>query len=211
MHLAGHTDILAHTPNTGESFFVRPDNPEVLLADDHASLDARLDELCAALACADAARSFELLDLVWARLAVHIRAEHVRLFPAVVSALAQPANNQHNAPTCAEAQQIIARLRRDHDFFMRELAGAMRTMRELKSAPDTKIAGAHLRGVSQTVLGLRERLAQHNELEEERVYRWAGALLSADEQAQLIVSLRRELENLPPRFKGTERCGKSPH
>src|SRR5205823_10951939 len=125
-----------------------------------------------------------LLDLVWARLAVHIRAEHLRLFPAIISALAQPANNQHDAPTGAEVQQIIARLRGDHDFFMRELAGAMRTMRELKSAPDIKFAGARLRGVAQTVLVLRERLAQHNKLEEERVYRWAGALLSADEQAR---------------------------
>jgi hypothetical protein len=184
---------------------VRPDNPEALLADDHARLDARFDELCAALERDDVARSFELLDLVWARLAVHIRAEHLRLFPAVISALAQPANNEHNAPTGAEAQQIIARLRGDHDCFMRELAGAIQTMRALMSTPDTRFAGAHLRGVVQTVLVLRERLVQHNELEEERVYRWAGALLSADEQAQLTMSLRRELENLPPRFKDMER------
>ena len=181
------------------------DSSAALLADDHAALDARFDELCAALERADAARSFELLDLVWARLAVHIRAEHLRLFPALMSAFARCDANEHGSPTRAEAERIIARLRGDHDFFMHELAGAVQTMRELKAAPDINPTGARLRGVLQTVLVLRGRLAQHNELEEERVYRWASALLPADEQAQLTLSLRRELGNLPPRFKDMER------
>jgi hypothetical protein len=192
-------------PGRGQVFIMHTGAAAALLADDHAALDTRLGELCAALERADAAHAFELLDLVWARLAVHIRAEHLRLFPALMSACARFDANEHGTPTRAEAQRIIARLRHDHDLFMHELAGAVQTMRELTAAPGIKPAGARQRGVLQTVLALRERLAQHNELEEERVYRWASALLSADEQAQLIVSLRRELENLPPRFKDMER------
>src|SRR5437764_14237253 len=60
---------------------IKQDSTESLLEEDHASLGGLIEELCAALDGSDVARSFALLDLVWARLAVHIRAEHLCLFP----------------------------------------------------------------------------------------------------------------------------------
>ena len=54
---------------------------------------------------------------MWARLAVHIRTEHLHLFPAIARRV--------NA-----AERAIDRLRADHDFFMRELAQAIAILRE---------------------------------------------------------------------------------
>jgi hypothetical protein len=51
------------------------------LADDHAALDEVLRQLQEPLDTADVAASHAQLDLFWARLAVHIRAEHLHLFP----------------------------------------------------------------------------------------------------------------------------------
>src|SRR4030095_14850546 len=56
---------------------------ESLLEQDHESLDQLLTELDAAVTKPGNPHVFELLDLFWARLAVHIRAENVRLFPAL--------------------------------------------------------------------------------------------------------------------------------
>ncbi|HEX6045334.1 MAG TPA: hemerythrin domain-containing protein, partial [Pyrinomonadaceae bacterium] len=56
------------------------------LADDHEDLHQLLEQLKKALHETDAGVPRGALDLFWARLAVHIRAEHLRLFPAVLSA-----------------------------------------------------------------------------------------------------------------------------
>ena len=56
------------------------------------------------------------------RPAVHIRAEHLRLFPAVLSA------TRDDAGLYAEVESAVAALRRDHDFFMRELAAAVNAL-----------------------------------------------------------------------------------
>jgi hypothetical protein len=50
------------------------------------------------------------------------------------------------------------------------------------------------------VLGVFERLREHNRLEEEEVYHWPLALLSGAERDRQDAAVRRELENLPPRF-----------
>lgn len=52
------------------------------LADDHGALDEVLSQLWKALDTGDVLVSHDKLDLFWARLAVHIRAEHLHLFPA---------------------------------------------------------------------------------------------------------------------------------
>jgi hypothetical protein len=44
------------------------------------------------------------------------------------------------------------------------------------------------------------RLAEHNRLEEEQVYLWQSALLNEDARDDFRVRMRREIENLPPRF-----------
>ena len=63
-----------------------------LLADDHSAVDKLLLSVRAALEAQDASRSHAALDLFWARLAVHIRAEHLHLFPAVLQRII---NNQN--------------------------------------------------------------------------------------------------------------------
>src|ERR1043165_845632 len=104
----------------------------MLLAHDHISLDGLLRDVIAALDAGDAQRSHARLDLFWARLAVHIRAEHLHLFPAILGALREKRGGKiAAAPSLAEAQEAIEELRHDHDFFMRELAGAVQLMRTL--------------------------------------------------------------------------------
>src|SRR6185436_15563538 len=59
-----------------------------LLEDDHESLGQLLTELDGELANHNFPHAFELLDLFWARLAIHIRAENLHLFPALDNARA---------------------------------------------------------------------------------------------------------------------------
>ena len=68
------------------------------------------------------ARAFELLDLFWARLAIHIRAENLHLFPALANAPASRFTGKGGLPTRDEAHNVLLQLRSDHDFFMKELA-----------------------------------------------------------------------------------------
>ena len=150
------------------------------LSDDHHAVSEVLEQLLAALENKDVQTSHSRLDLLWARLAVHIRAEHLHLFPAVTDRV-------------AEAQAIVKSLRADHDFFMHELARAIGILREL---PDT----TKLAAVADTVRQVAERLATHNEIEENQIYRWSSTILSESEQAELLARINAELENRPPRF-----------
>lgn len=173
-----------------------------LLEDDHDSVGELVDSLRPALAGADARAAYGLLDALWARLAVHIRAEHLCLFPAILGAARELFDGRNGAPTRAEA--AIARLREDHDFFMRELAAAVGALRGLLSEKENRDQKAVAAGVTQTIEAVASRLDEHNRLEEEQVYRWAGALLNAEEQARLAAGVRRELANLPARFTNSD-------
>ena len=66
---------------------------DAILEHDHASLDQLLTKLDQELAEPSEDRAFELLDLFWARLAVHIQAEHLHLFPALVNASSKFSGN----------------------------------------------------------------------------------------------------------------------
>lgn len=83
---------------------------ESLLEDDHSELGQLLSELNAELAKSNLTHSFELLDLFWARLAVHIRAENLHLFPALVNLPASLFTGVDGRPTSQEAHNVIARL-----------------------------------------------------------------------------------------------------
>ena len=96
-----------------------------LMAADHATLDKLMDSLLAALDEGDRALSFERLDLLWACLAVHIRAEHLCLFPAILETPQSKLTGSRGAPQYDEARNALDLLRHDHDFFMRELATAV--------------------------------------------------------------------------------------
>src|ERR1051325_4542920 len=111
------------------------------LSDDHHIVDEVLKQLLTALDHKDVQTSYARLDLLWARLAVHIRAEHLHLFPAVT---------KHSS----EAGAIVEDLRIGHDFFMRELARAIGILREMMvgTSDETDLAA-----VRETVFEIEKR------------------------------------------------------
>src|SRR5687768_3322681 len=104
------------------------------LIDDHAGVDQVLKRLQTALRNSDVKSVGTKLDLFWARLAVHIRAEHLHLFPTVLSSIGD--GGVSDAPTLDEAKTVVARLRQDHDFFMHELASAVEIVRQLANTSE---------------------------------------------------------------------------
>ena len=150
--------------------------PRQRLSDDHEAVGEVLEQLLTALQSHDVQTSHAKLDLLWARLAVHIRAEHLHLFPAI-------------AARVTDAGPVIENLRADHDFFMRELAEAVGIIRE-----------STLTSVLDTVREVEKRLASHNDLEEKQVYYWVGSVLTDSEQTALATRINAELEKRPSRF-----------
>lgn len=143
-----------------------------LLADDHVALDELLKQLKTALDHGDVEASYAKLDLFWAKLAVHIRAEHLHLFPCVVDAA------------------VVDQLRNDHEFFMRQLARAIEMIR----------TGQGLQTVKDILLEIEERLVHHNQVEETNVYHLAKTALDPEELAELSQGISCELEKRPSRF-----------
>jgi hypothetical protein len=181
----------------------RPPQAAVVLVDDHAEVGELIGELLAALEGRDGGRVFDRLDMLWARLAVHIRAEHLCLFPAILGALGQhPDLSPAGAPSPEEAREAVERLREDHDFFMVELAKAVNAARGL-SGETGGASQDQFSEIRQRVLAVSGRLEEHNRLEEEQVYLWPEALLSVEERTEMSARMRREIENLPPRFSAT--------
>ena len=156
-----------------------------ILASDHAAVDHLLDEAVAALDAADMDEAFQKSDLFWARLAMHIRAEHLHLFPAVL-------RSQSAGP---ESAALVARLHSDHDIFMRELIAVIKQFRSLGGE---SLDVADIRKRLETV---RTLLAVHNRIEEEKIYVDERLGLAPNELAQLASSIQHEITNLPPRFR----------
>ena len=174
-----------------------------LLADNHTKLDSLLDAVFAALDKAEAQSAFQKLDSFWARLAMHIRAEHLHLFPAILGAIETQKSVAENGslPSLQAAQNAITELREDHDFFMRELLDAMKRMRGLHENRQTKSEIAEeISVVRETVAAVRRRLEKHNEREESEIYEWADRVLSEPKRDALDERMKKEIENLPPRF-----------
>lgn len=172
---------------------------ESLLEDDHKSLDLLLIELEAELEKTDNAHAFELLDLFWARLAVHIRAENLHLFPALASAAPSLFTSKGSLPTSEEAKTLLARLRTDHEFFMKELALMIKAMRETAGSQAVTLEDSQ--ELRRRLTNIKNRLETHNRLEEQQVYTWPSLLFDEKTIADLRESLRQELENLPSRFE----------
>jgi hypothetical protein len=170
------------------------------LMQDHAELGDLLGQLIATLQANDVARIYATLDLFWARLAVHIRAEHLHLFEAILQAVnRKPGGVDDGAPSPAEAERTIEELRGDHNFFMRELSQAVAVIRGLLTEPETDPA-EQLQTVRERIDAVQKRLVKHNELEEKGIYVWTRTLLTQAEQSELAALVKRELENTPPRF-----------
>lgn len=161
---------------------------ESLLRSDHVELDGLLTDVFSALDSGKLDSVHRALDLFWARLAMHIRAEHLRLFPAVLR-VADERTEFSDVP------DLIERLRHDHDFFMRELARAIKITRE--SEYENNPLGT-VRGILGTV---QDGLAVHDRLEEERIYKLATPGLMPPETIRVLAaSIKTELDTLPPRF-----------
>ena len=164
---------------------------------DHAALGELLGQTIAALEVKDIERSYASLDLFWARLAMHIRAEHLHLFPAISDAVVETRNE--DTPSPADVQSAIEELRHDHDFFMRELSQAVLTLRGLLANAGVAVVGT-LEDIRKRIDAVDARLVKHNKIEEQGIYLWIGSLLSDGEQLTLAASVKKELENIPPRF-----------
>ena len=175
-------------------------NPvESLLEDDHESLGLLLTELDTELSIPQSTRAFESLDLFWARLAVHIRAENLYLFPALANAAGSLFSGKGSLPTSADAHNILLQLRSDHNFFMTELALLIKVMREISGNQSARVN--EIQDVRRRMNIIRNRLEAHNRLEEERVYTWPSLLFDEKTMAAVRDGIRQELENLPSRFE----------
>lgn len=173
-----------------------------LLGNDHAALDKLLRTLFVALDKAQIPAVFEHLDFFWARLAMHIRAENLHLFPAILSRLEDTKSQVKDLPRPADALEAIAQLQADHDFFMHELAAAIKAVRRLKEDGQAESASHTLDEVRASITAISKRLETHNRIEEELVYGLPAKVLTPSEQRALTAGIERELQNLPPRFNG---------
>ncbi len=158
-----------------------------LLEDDHSCLDDLLDSGLTAIDSGDTDRVFPCVDIFWARLAMHIRAEHLHLFPAILNA-SKLSNEVVNSD---HAEKTIEDLHNDHDLFMRRMIDAIKHLRE---------GTEDLQPVRVSLEQVRERLKTHNQTEESEVYGWAEKLLTSEDYKILEKKMLKELINLPPRF-----------
>jgi Hemerythrin HHE cation binding domain len=170
-----------------------------LLAADHAALDELLKTLLVALDQGETSTIFQRLDLFWARLAMHIRAENLHLFPAILNHLDGPAPEENQSVSAVETRRALVQLRADHDFFMHELADAVKTVRNLKDL-GTSDEGCCLEAVQSSIQAVSRRLESHNAIEEGFIYGLPIELLPPNEQFTLMKGIQRELQKLPPRF-----------
>jgi len=176
---------------------------EELLGDDHAALERLLKALVDALDKANAATVLAHLDFFWARLAMHIRAEHLHLFPAILNRLEELAQTDQ-FPLPSSKRETIAQLRADHDFFMHELAAAIKTVRTLKNTGHSEAESHLMDEVRASISAVSKRLEAHNEVEEKLVYSLPAKVLTPNGRRTLVEGIQRELQNLPPRFSDAQ-------
>jgi hemerythrin-like domain-containing protein len=157
---------------------------------DHAELDGLLHAALAALADGALDRAFAPLDTFWARLAVHIRAENLHLFPALLGA-AEESPQHMDAPPPGTVAEVIKRLRADHDYFMSELAAAMKALRTMRRQDRPPVSPAELAGLRDLLDRISRRLADHNAVEETQAYRWVESLLDSAQQTNLATNIQR--------------------
>lgn len=160
---------------------------EQILENDHKEVDGLLDRALASLDAAAYEPAYQAIDLFWARLAMHIRAEHLHLFPAVLRAC-----------DSSGVTVVIERLKSDHDTFMRELTFIIKQIRGLGGAkPDNN-------DIRSRLLNIRGLLNEHNRIEEGSIYTEGLRNLPPNEFDRLAEAISRELAELPPRFSRLE-------
>jgi hemerythrin superfamily protein len=160
----------------------RPGLAASVLTDDHSEINTLTGDLLAALDEGDKLKVFARLDLLWARLAVHIRAEHLCLFPSILGADFTIASD---GPQYQEVQNAIDQLRLDHEFFMRELGTNVNAIRKQENLSNREVS-KQFREIRRSVFEIQSRLAKHNQLEENHVYEWVNILLGETERSALL-------------------------
>jgi hypothetical protein len=169
------------------------------LEHDHGELDRLLESVHLSLAADDLAASLYELDLFWARLGIHIRAEHLHLFPMLLDkALAADAKAADTS--IYKLPELIPRLRRDHDLFVIEIGKCVNRLRGL--AGEEIADGSVFREIETGLVAVAARLKVHNEIEERDIYPLAYEMLTAEENDHLGRMIEKELINLPARFRG---------
>lgn len=133
---------------------------------------------------------------------MHIRAEHRRMFPAILNATQDQSDD---VPPLESVKDLLAQLQRDHDFFVRELAAAVRLARGL--VVEDKNPKETIARIRKMVIAVHKLLETHNELEESQVYVMAEDIIDPSEKRGLTELMQKELDFLPPRFEG-DRTGR---
>ena len=175
---------------------------EKLLVSDHGEIDVLIANAFAAVGSGDVLDALAVLDRLWARLAVHIRAEHLHLFPALLSGSGTRPLLEKVAGD-PSLENVIADLRSDHNFFMRELAALVADTRKMKIERQEEFSS--LCGeITGRLEVLSKRLISHNDREETGIYPMVAQVLSTEEAEELQRRMRYELENMPPRFAESE-------
>jgi iron-sulfur cluster repair protein YtfE (RIC family) len=169
-----------------------------VLQQDHREIDELMAAVTESLDAGDYEGSRQTLDLFWARLAVHIRAEHLVLFPVVTEAIA----NEEVDEQFAALSDVINGLRSDHDHFMYELAGVIKLMGSIDPADGGK--RRRMGKVRERLGTVREQLARHNRIEEETLYPLESLLSRGRDVVKVTERLKAQLENMPARFKRTD-------
>lgn len=170
------------------------------LKSDHEVLGEIVNQLKIQLGKPDLPWAFETLDLLWGSLAIHIRAENICLFPAILNAPRIKFGEGNNFPEYEEVKATIDNLRSDHNFFMTQLGSAMKELRGLMIHPENYSMQDTVADLRRRINSVSDLLRVHNETEEEIIYRWPSLLLDDETLNQLEVGVRTEIENMPPRF-----------
>lgn len=170
---------------------------------DHQSMAEALEDLRMLLQKGDLNWAFELLDLFWTQLTVHIRSENVCLFPAILNAQREAFTGENGLPTFEEVKRVIDKLRADHSFFSDQVSQALRSIRELLAQPVTSEVNpeSQLAEITRSMLAVEERLREHTELEHQQVYKWPEVLLPPAEYELLKSVMSGEVEKMPRRVE----------
>lgn len=168
-----------------------------LMEQDHAEVDELYSAALDALDARDRQASLQRVDLFWARIAMHIRAEHLHLFPTVLR-LADATGGGGPETSLSDLPNVIERLRRDHNEFMDELIRTMKLIRASAAEDDGR--SEILKLARESLASVHRALEQHNRIEEERIYSLEELLNASGNANQLERLLRHEITNLPPRF-----------
>ncbi len=166
-----------------------------VLINDHESLNKLLLELMGLVRRSDFRWSFELLDLFCAQLAVHIRAENVCLFPAILNA---PNNRFTEAGLEITAlRETIEKLKHQHSMLTEELKKSASLMRELLDNVENGENGGLTDAMAKSLTAVGILLAEHQELEEREVCPAAKLVLDPAEFVRLEEAVEQETHKLP--------------